>query len=134
MVIINWASRYNPGNPAVCFLTLSVNTCKSGSFSPVNTNSTSQILLSLCSFFVAPIRKTECMEKRTSSSLFIALTSTTLANGVRRIEESMCITKSIGTGLVLMTVRLIKFSETCRFLLVDRKLLNASNLSLLFLI
>ena len=50
-----------------------------------------------------------------------------LANGVRLIIGSICMMKSIGTKSVLITLRRINFKETRRSLVVDRKLLNASN-------
>ena len=90
-------------------------------------NSAFQIILSSLNIWICPIRKTECIENRISSSRFIALTSAILANGVCLIVGSMFITKSTGIKSLLAVARRMNFKETSRCLLVDKKLLNANN-------
>ena len=87
----------------------------------------SQILSSSTSFFIGPIWKTECIENSISSSRFIELLFVTSANGARVIEGSIFRTRSTGTKSCLAAIGRIKFNEIVRFLLVDKKLLNASN-------
>ena len=125
--IINWPRRCHPVGARVFSRIFSAKACNSRSFSLVSISSTSQILSLSSSFFVSPIRKTECIEKRISSSCLFALIFVTLANEVRLMEGSIRMTKSTGIESVLSAFGRINLKETFRFLLADRKLLNANN-------